>query len=177
MRIRWCAVIAVVCLCAHGVEAASLRGVVNDQTGLPLPGVIVEARQGDRLLALAESRRDGGYELVNLPEQGEVELRWALVQFATAARRLRLPHAGRIETTLTLALHADVVVTSDRSFRNLADLGEGARDLVGVADAASQGIVPSRLLANRALARAGDILEAVPGLLVTQHSGEGKANQ
>jgi len=43
--------------------------------------------------------------------------------------------------------------------------------------AASQGLVTPRKLASRPLLRVGDILESVPGLLISQHSGEGKANQ
>ncbi|HEX4856229.1 MAG TPA: TonB-dependent receptor plug domain-containing protein, partial [Limnobacter sp.] len=41
----------------------------------------------------------------------------------------------------------------------------------------SQGVLGSRRLANQNPARASDVLEAVPGLNVTQHSGGGKANQ
>jgi hypothetical protein len=46
-----------------------------------------------------------------------------------------------------------------------------------VTEAASQGIVTARSLAARPLMRAADVLESVPGLVVTQHSGDGKANQ
>ena len=42
---------------------------------------------------------------------------------------------------------------------------------------ASQGLVTSKQLALRPLLRTGDVLESVPGLLISQHSGEGKANQ
>jgi len=48
---------------------------------------------------------------------------------------------------------------------------------VGTSDAASQGSVPATLLENRPLARPAEVLETVPGLVVTQHSGDGKANQ
>ena len=48
---------------------------------------------------------------------------------------------------------------------------------VGVAHSASQGVVvPAQLLAQPVY-RTGELLEAMPGLIVTQHSGEGKANQ
>ncbi len=43
--------------------------------------------------------------------------------------------------------------------------------------AASQGQVTPKTLAQRPLLRTGDVLETVPGLLISQHSGEGKANQ
>ncbi|MCC7253176.1 TonB-dependent receptor [Hyphomicrobium sp.] len=48
---------------------------------------------------------------------------------------------------------------------------------IGVAQAASQGLVTASELAARPVYRTGELFEAVPGLIVTQHSGEGKANQ
>lgn len=42
---------------------------------------------------------------------------------------------------------------------------------------ASQTTITGEVLNSRPVARPGEILEAVPGLIVTQHSGEGKANQ
>jgi len=48
---------------------------------------------------------------------------------------------------------------------------------VGSSDAASQGVVNSRLLEARPTLRPAEVLEFVPGMIVTQHSGDGKANQ
>ncbi len=48
---------------------------------------------------------------------------------------------------------------------------------IGVAGAASEGGVAGRDLEVRPLLRPGEILEATPGLIATQHSGGGKANQ
>ena len=48
---------------------------------------------------------------------------------------------------------------------------------VGSSDAASEGTVTASLIANRPALRPGEILEFVPGVIVTQHSGDGKANQ
>ena len=48
---------------------------------------------------------------------------------------------------------------------------------VGSADAASQGTIRAELLKSRPALRPGEVLEFVPGLIVTQHSGDGKANQ
>ena len=43
--------------------------------------------------------------------------------------------------------------------------------------AASAHHVPREEIAARPIARTGEVLEAAPGLIVSQHSGEGKANQ
>ncbi|NRR29496.1 TonB-dependent receptor [Oxalobacteraceae bacterium] len=48
---------------------------------------------------------------------------------------------------------------------------------VGTSGAASQGMVTAALIANRPALRPGELLEFVPGVIVTQHSGDGKANQ
>jgi hypothetical protein len=50
-------------------------------------------------------------------------------------------------------------------------------DLLGVAASASQGIVGAPQLERRPFLRRGELLEVVPGVVVTQHSGNGKANQ
>ena len=48
---------------------------------------------------------------------------------------------------------------------------------VGSSDSASQGVFGQQLIEARPLLRPGALLEYVPGLVVTQHSGSGKANQ
>lgn len=52
-----------------------------------------------------------------------------------------------------------------------------ADDLTGVATTASQGSVGAEDLRQRPSLRRGELLEVVPGLIITQHSGEAKANQ
>jgi hypothetical protein len=52
-----------------------------------------------------------------------------------------------------------------------------ADSLVGVASSASQGTTGQAQLEDRPILRAGEILETVPGVIITQHAGGGKANQ
>jgi hypothetical protein len=52
-----------------------------------------------------------------------------------------------------------------------------AEDLAGVADSATQGTVGNAELVRRPILRPGEVLETVPGVIVTQHAGGGKANQ
>ncbi|MDC8758960.1 TonB-dependent receptor [Janthinobacterium fluminis] len=57
-------------------------------------------------------------------------------------------------------------------------LVEGSRgSQLGVADSANAGSVTQKQLEARTIYRPGEMLEAAPGLIVSQHSGEGKANQ
>ncbi|RYE52454.1 MAG: TonB-dependent receptor, partial [Hyphomicrobiales bacterium] len=48
---------------------------------------------------------------------------------------------------------------------------------LGRANAASEGIVGPKQLERRPILRPGELLETVPGVIITQHSGSGKANQ
>jgi outer membrane receptor protein involved in Fe transport len=51
------------------------------------------------------------------------------------------------------------------------------QDVLGKATTASEGVVTKQELELRPVYRVGQLLETVPGLVVTVHSGEGKANQ
>jgi hypothetical protein len=48
---------------------------------------------------------------------------------------------------------------------------------VGSSDAASEGYIAPRSIESQPMLRPGELLESVPGVIVTQHSGDGKANQ
>lgn len=52
-----------------------------------------------------------------------------------------------------------------------------ADDLVGIAGSAAEGATGREDLARRPVLRPGEIVETVPGVIATQHSGGGKANQ
>ncbi len=54
---------------------------------------------------------------------------------------------------------------------------ERGDSLIGIADSATQGIVGARQLQDRPILRAGEVLETIPGVIITQHAGGGKANQ
>ena len=48
---------------------------------------------------------------------------------------------------------------------------------IGTWDAASQGAATKEVIEKRPILRPAEVLENVPGMVVTQHSGDGKANQ
>lgn len=52
-----------------------------------------------------------------------------------------------------------------------------AEDLLGIAPAASKGQASNEELISRPVLRRGEILESIPGVIITQHAGGGKANQ
>jgi outer membrane receptor protein involved in Fe transport len=67
---------------------------------------------------------------------------------------------------------ADAITTLDQ----ITVLGR-RENLVGSAISASQGVISAEQIALRPITRVGDIAEYVPGMIATQHSGSGKANQ
>ncbi|MGP8197912.1 MAG: TonB-dependent receptor [Limisphaerales bacterium] len=55
---------------------------------------------------------------------------------------------------------------------------EGRQDsMIGIASSATQGTVGADELATHPILRDGEIMETVPGMIITQHAGGGKANQ
>ncbi|HWA08755.1 MAG TPA: TonB-dependent receptor [Opitutaceae bacterium] len=89
-----------------------------------------------------------------------------------------------------LLLGADFVVSSEVNAQGVSSaapastvpLGEvvvfgRSRDLIGDATSAAEGEIGAPELAVRPFLRRGELLEVIPGVIITQHSGDGKANQ
>ncbi len=57
------------------------------------------------------------------------------------------------------------------------EVTDSADDLVGSADSSTEGTITPTDVAARPLMRTGELLESIPGFNISQHSGEGKANQ
>src|SRR6516164_3549636 len=91
--------------------------------------------------------------------------------------------AGAQTTTATLATISGTGNNEPTpAAENTVELGKvevtGQRlDLLGTATTASQGVIDNEEIQLTPVYRPGQILETIPGLTVTSHSGEGKANQ
>lgn len=156
-----------------------VSGYVVDTTGGRLPGVsVVMYHDGESAAAtVTDAMGHYAFEAV-LP--GDYDLTFSLINFARHSRRGVRVTGGQslwLEVVLQLTLSADVSVTGRQSFVNLADIDDPAASLVGIAGAASEGAITARQILQRPIMRAGEVLETVPGLVISQHSGEGKANQ
>ena len=57
------------------------------------------------------------------------------------------------------------------------EVTDSTENLIGSADSSTEGTVTPKQMENRPILRTGELLETVPGLVISQHSGEGKANQ
>ena len=107
----------------------------------------------------------------------------AALASAAAAQDRATPNATTTETTLE-----EISVTSETAAAAAPQAGPsasggyvgGTTGIGGISrpvDSASSGVISGAQLNSRPVTRPGEVLEEVPGLIVTQHSGEGKANQ
>ncbi|MBU1362521.1 MAG: TonB-dependent receptor [Gammaproteobacteria bacterium] len=69
------------------------------------------------------------------------------------------------------------VVAHESTELSAVEVRAKAENLEGIAASGSEGVVSSQRLAAVPILRPGEALEMVPGLIVTQHAGDGKANQ
>jgi len=175
------ATLAVLLLLSASVAGAQSHGrvigQVLDQTGAVLPGVTIDLVVNDMELTTTTDG-EGLYRFEGVPA-GTAEVTFRLLNFSVLRRIVRVPNGDTVasDNTLTLSLNADVVVTGNGAFRNIVDVENPAENLVGIAAAASQGAVTAMQLDVRPIRRPGEVLETVPGMVTSQHSGEGKANQ
>jgi outer membrane receptor protein involved in Fe transport len=182
-RIYWVlALIAIAVPSFAQTGTGRVIGRVTDETGAALPGVTVELRGSSGNTAATRTTVSGGmgeYAFDGV-SPGSYQVNFTLINFASATHRDLTVTAGATATdneVLHLSLNAEVVVIGKRTFTNLADAADPAEDLVGIAQSASQGAITAKQLDVRPFMRQGEVLETVPGVIITQHSGEGKANQ
>jgi hypothetical protein len=176
LSLRVCLAVVLVLALVSAAQAADLAGSVRDETGGALPGVSVELRGDTGSPQMTMTDGQGRYRFDLSP--GRYQVAFALINFAVTRKEVAVSAAGaRADAILHLSLSADVTVTGRSSFTNLADAENPAENLVGIAQSASQGAITGRQLDARPVMRAGEVLETVPGVVISQHSGEGKANQ
>ena len=104
-------------LFAQGVQTGTVRGIVKDQQGLPVPGVTVTvtsaALQGQRVVVTGA---DGGFALQSLPP-GAYQARYDLQGFAPVTEPVTVPLGGVVEQTIMLraaGVAEQVSVTAER---------------------------------------------------------------
>lgn len=92
-----------------------------------------------------------------------------------------MTHFGRVAFATSLALlpgmYAFGVGVPATRLPLVEVAGSPDAEQLAQADAASAGVVTQEQIENRPISRPAEVLEVVPGLIATQHSGGGKANQ
>jgi hypothetical protein len=159
-------------------QNGTVSGRVFDQTQALIPGVTVELEREGAAHLQTFTGEQGTYQFDNVPP-GPAELTFRLINFSTIRRNINVT-AGNTTTAdvvLTISSSASITITAEATFRNLAELDNPAENIVGVASASSEGAITAAQLLTRPVERPGEVLETVPGMVISQHSGEGKANQ
>src|SRR5208283_2744829 len=150
-------------------DTPQISGIVVDPSGAVIAGATVEMRKSDAAVQrTTQSDANGSFSIYGLPA-GD----YLLIVSSTGFETKQVPVT--IGTTESLApFRISLVVSTVSTTVNV----QGREDsLIGIADSATQGTVGAKQLDDRPILRSGEVLEAVPGLIITQHAGGGKANQ
>ena len=152
-------------------QAASreLRGTVVDTSGGVIFGATVQARNATgTVLATAQSDTNGSFMIPGLPA-GEYHLVVSHAGFETKEIAVSMGSVD-VPAPLRISLALSSVSTTI-TVQGRED------DLVGIASSATQGTVGANEIEDRPILRSGEVLETIPGVIITQHAGGGKANQ
>jgi hypothetical protein len=145
-----------------------LFGTVVDPSGAGIAAAAVQLRSADGVVRLIETDGNGSFSMTGLPA-GSFRLVVSSPGFANKEMPVEIESAHE-PAPLQISLAVSAVSATVEV--------QGREDsLIGIANSATQGTVGAKQLEDRPLLRSGEILEAVPGLIITQHAGGGKANQ
>lgn len=148
---------------------AQLSGTVLDPSGAVIAGAsvqLVPANGATQMVALSE--KSGSFSFAGI-SPGTYRLVVSSVGFETRDMPVTLRATGA-PASVRIRLELATVNTTLR-VQGRTD------DLIALASSASEGTVSGAELQERPILRAGEVLETVPGLIITQHAGGGKANQ
>jgi hypothetical protein len=133
-----------------------------------LAGAGVQLQSANRTaLRTTESDTNGSFTISGL-EAGDYRLVLSHADFETKAIPITIGAEAPAPLRISLVV---LVVSSTVTVQGRED------DLTGIAQSATQGTVGQRELEDRPILRSGEVLETVPGVIITQHAGGGKANQ
>jgi hypothetical protein len=146
-----------------------LSGTVVDTSGAALAGATVMVRSANDIVErLIQSDGSGAFSISGLAA-GNYRLVVSSPGFEIKEMLIAIKTRGE-QAPLRIALAVSTVSTS-------VEVHGRDDNLVGIADSATQGTVGATEIEDRPILRSGEILETVPGLIITQHAGGGKANQ
>jgi hypothetical protein len=154
-------------LFAQGI--AQISGTIVDTSGAVIAGATVQLRSANGAVqARTQSLTNGSFIVSGVP---------------AGNYRLVISNPGFETKEIPITLGATVASAPLRIALAVASLSttinvQGRADaLVGIAASATQGTVGATEIQDRPILRSGEVLETVPGLIITQHAGGGKANQ
>jgi outer membrane receptor protein involved in Fe transport len=150
-------------------ENAQLSGTVVDASGAVITGATVLLRNADDTLHKTTLSDKHGSFVISGIAAGAYRLILSSPGFEMKSIPITLETNGT-QALLRISLSVAQVTT-------ILEVQGRENDLTGIADSGTQGTVGAKELAARPILRSGEVLETVPGLIITQHAGGGKANQ
>lgn len=146
-----------------------LSGTVVDMSERLVSGATVQVRSlNGAAQVTSQSDTNGSFSISGLPA-GDYRVVVSNAGFETTEIPVTIGITG-VAAPLRISLAVGSVSTTINV--------QGREDsLVGIANSATQGTVGATELQQRPILRSGEVLETVPGVIITQHAGGGKANQ
>jgi outer membrane cobalamin receptor len=148
--------------------SAQLSGTVVDTSGAVIAGATVQVRSANGTVkTTAQSDTNGSFIISGL-SAGSYRLVVSSSGFETKEIPVTIgtTESGSLRISLAVAAESTTISVQGR-----------ADSLIGVAESATQGTVGATEIQDRPILRSGEVLETVPGVIITQHAGGGKANQ
>ena len=149
--------------------STQLSGTVVDTSGAVIAGASVQAQNtSGTVQKTTRSETNGSFVLSGLAA-GNYRVVISNAGFETKEILVTIGTSGT-----PAPLRVSLVVGAVSTTINVQGRED---DLIGVAESGSQGTVGAKEIQDRPILRSGEVLETVPGLIITQHAGGGKANQ
>ncbi len=154
-------------LFAQGIT--QLSGTVLDPSGAVIAGATVQVRSANGPVQIViQSDRNGSFIISGL-SAGDYRLVISDPGFETKGIPVTI---GTTEAPAPLRI--SLAVGSVNTTINVHDREDS---LIGIAGSATQGTVGATEIQDRPILRSGEVMETIPGVIITQHAGGGKANQ
>ena len=145
-----------------------LSGTVIDMSGAAIGGATVQVQSANgTVLRTTQSDTNGSFA-ISMLSAGDYRLVISRADFEAKEIPVTIGAEAPAPFRISLALAAVSTIVNVQGRED---------DLTGVAQSATQGTVGAKELEDRPILRSGEVLETVPGVIITQHAGGGKANQ
>ena len=148
---------------------SQLLGTVVDTSGAVIAGATVQVQSANGIIQRTTRSESNGSFILSGLAAGNYRLDVSNPGFETKEILVTIG-----TTEVPAPLRISLVVGSVSTTINVQGRED---DLIGIADSGTQGTVGATEIQDRPILRSGVVLETVPGLIITQHAGGGKANQ
>ena len=148
---------------------SQLLGTVVDTSGAVIAGATVQVQSANGIIQRTTRSESNGSFILSGLAAGNYRLDVSNPGFETKEILVTIG-----TTEVPAPLRISLVVGSVSTTINVQGRED---DLIGIADSGTQGTVGATEIQDRPILRSGEVLETVPGLIITQHAGGGKANQ